>query len=138
MLKWWRRRTSESIAVTPKEVLLGIHSNDSSLQYNELSLPLTYLRTQTLSTIKKERSRVRKEKPARTVEQLCKLTLQELQKSANSLYINACNWDKWHPPKGDKVHPRSLQSFKETWISSGIAKLSKAKSLPVILRAPGH
>ena len=76
--------------------------------------------------------------PARTIKQLCQTTLRELQKSINSLYIHACSWDKWHPPGGEEVHPKSIQAFRDTWIDSGIARFTLVKSLPVVLRAPGH
>ena len=109
-----------------------------SLSYKELALPFTYLRTQTLTTIKNERTRRRNGAPARSIDLLFQDTLKEVQKSANSLYIAARKWDKWNPPKEEEVHPRSVQAFKETWVQSGIAKITPAKSLPVLLRAPGH
>ena len=65
-------------------------------------------------------------------------TLNELQQSANALYIAACEWDRWHPPAGKEAHRNSVQAFKETWIDSGIAQLTYNKALPVLLRAAGH
>ena len=140
VFKWWRRRTSEVVKVTPKETLLGLRPDRDSLSFKELVLPFTYLRTQTISAIKNERTRRRNGVPARTVMQMFQNILKAVQKNANSLYIAACTWDKWHPPVKDKwkVHPRSLEAFKETWIQSGIAKITQSRSLPVILRARGH
>ena len=76
--------------------------------------------------------------PTRSTDQLLQDTLTNLQKNANSLYIAACKWDKWNPPKGEEAHHRSLQAFKEIWVESGLTKITPVKSQPVILRAHGH
>ena len=136
--KWWGRRTSENVPTSPKETLLGIRPSHQSTSYKELALPFTYLRTQALSTIKNERSRRKKGIPARSTDQLLQDTLKNVQKSANSLYVAACKWDKWNPPKGEEVHYRSVRAFNETWVKSGLAKITPTKAQHVILRAHGH
>ena len=78
---------------------------------------------------------------------MVKETLKKLQQHANMLYHKVKQWEKWqdHKPKKankDKKAKRtetssyrhSLAYFKECWEESGIAKITKAKTLPVILR----
>ena len=137
LLKWWKHRTSEQLSASPRVILLGLRDK-SSVQFNDLTLPFTYLRGHAISTIKNERLRHQKGLESRPVSQLVKDTLLEIQSSANMLFAAAKEWDKWNPPQEKEVHLRSVQAFKETWIDSGVAFLTKTKSIPVILRAPGH
>ena len=127
-------------------VLLGLREDDpddidaEDTQFSELTLPFTYLRTHTIDTLKKERQRIINGLEERTNKELEQLTLRELQKSANALYGAAKEWDKWNPPKEDKhtTNPRTMTSFMEAWVHSGLALPTKSASLPIILRAQGH
>ena len=78
---------------------------------------------------------------------MVKATLKKLQQHANMLYHKVKQWEKWqdHKPKKAKKDEKakstttssyrhSLAYFKECWEESGIAKLTKTKTLPVILR----
>ena len=110
-------------------------------QFSELTLPFTYLRTHTIDTLKGERQRILNGLEKRTNEELVQHTLRELQKSANALYGAAKEWDKWNPPKEKEKHttnPRTMTSFMEAWVHSGLAIPTKSASLPIILRAQGH
>ena len=137
LFKWWRNRTSEDLKNSPRVTLLGLREKES-IQFKDLTLPLTYMRAHAFDIIKRERSSVRKEYPPRTPHKMMQATLSELQHSANALYIAACEWDRWHPPAGKEAHRNSVQAFKETWIDSGIAQLTYNKALPVLLTAAGH
>ena len=137
LLKWWERRTSERLSASPRTILLGIRDEDPT-QFKDLTLPFTYLRGHAISTIKNERLRLQKGIEARSVSQLVKDTLSEMQSSAIMLFVAAKEWDKWHPPKKEEVHFRSVRAFKETWVSTGLSVLTRTKSLPVILRVAGH
>ena len=76
---------------------------------------------------------------------MLKKTLQILQLRANMLFMNATKWEK--SKENDKKHSKdkeestsiySLDFFHESWIESGIAKLTGSHSLPVLIRARGH
>ena len=147
ILKWWKKRTSEDLPGSPRVVLLGLREDDpddidaEDTQFSELTLPFTYLRTHTIDTLKKERQRIINGLEERTNKELVQLTLRELQKSANALYGAAKEWDKWNPPKEKEKHttnPRTMTSFMEAWVHSGLAIPTKSASLPIILRAQGH
>ena len=128
-------------------VLLGLREDDpddidaEDTQFSELTLPFTYLRTHTIDTLKRERQRILDGLEKRTNKELVQVTLRELQKSANALYGAAKEWDKWNPPKGEEKHtanPRTMASFLDAWVHSGLAIHTKSLSLPIILRAEGH
>ena len=137
LLKWWEHRTSEQLSVSPRTMLLGLRDEDPT-QFKDLTLPFTYLRGHAISTIKNERLRLQKGLEPRSVPQLVKDTLIEMQSSVNMLFEAAKEWDKWSPPKEKEVHLRSVRSFKEAWVDTGLAMFTRTKSLPVILRARGH
>ena len=138
LLEWWRKRTGESLDCSVRVTLLGLryHPDDDQdrLQFAELATPFAFLRTHTYDILHRERLRVRKRIPARSVEDLVSAVLKDLQRSACSLLHAARSWDLWHPPSGMDIHPRSVTAFFAAWVRSGLARLTPSRDYPVVLR----
>ena len=100
LLQWWANCTSEDLNSNPRTVLLGLrdsHLYNNTTSFPETSLPFTYLRTITLSTIKKERAKLQKGIKGGTVSSMFNTIMQTLQLRANMLYLRAKQWEKWNP-----------------------------------------
>ena len=117
--------------------LLGLRyspdDDQDRLQYKELATPFAFLRTHSYDVLLRERGRVRRGVPARSVHDLVSAIFKDMQQSANALLLAARAWDLWHPPTKE-VHPRSVAAFILEWIQSGLAVLTPSPTLPVVLR----
>ena len=117
--------------------LLGLRyspdDDQDRLQYKELATPFAFLRTHSYDVLLRERGRVRRGVPARSVHDLVSAIFKDMQQSANALLLAARTWDLWHPPTKE-VHPRSVAAFILEWIQSGLAVLTPSPTLPVVLR----
>ena len=139
LFDWWRKRTHEALECSVRIALLGLRygpENDQGdrLQFGELELPFVLLRTHTLDILLRERHRARSGSPERPVHSLISAVLQDMQHSARALYKAAREWDLWHPPSQNEVHPRSCAAFRTAWVDSGLAILTSSELFPVVLR----